>query len=432
MWNDNLCIKMTFFLLQSYTIKFYFFQQGYQQGKTRNANILTWFSTQLTGLTTITTKKIYNKRRNTKMKVIILKQNLLEAINVVQKAIMAKATLPILEGIYIEAEEKLKLIGNNHDLAIEYSIEADIMEKGSIVINARIFGDIIRKLPDAPVSIEVIENNKVKIECLNSYFEIKGIDSDSYPLPPAIETDILFTISQASLKELIRQTIFAVGSDENRKIMTGSLIEVSNGEIKIASLDGFRMAVSKSIIKEDVSFKVVVPGKNMNEISRILETNDDLITISLSGNIISFILKDCTISSNILDGEFMNYRSYIPSQFETVINVNTKDLTDSLERASLITSDDKRYPVKFSINEDDMIISSTADVGISKENIKIENNGIPLQIGFNPRYFIDALKVISDENIKISFTSSIGPCIITSNEHDRYLYLILPVRIKTN
>lgn len=366
------------------------------------------------------------------MKVIILKQNLLEAINIVQKAILAKATLPILEGIYIEADEKLKLIGNNFDLAIEYKSEADIMEKGSIVINGRMFGDIIRKLPDAPVLIEVFDGSKVRIECLNSYFEIKGMESDSYPLPPNVENEISFSISQGSLKELIRQTIFAVGSDENRKIMTGCLIEVENREIKIAALDGFRMAISNSIIKEDVKFKVVVPGKNMNEILRILETNEDPISISLSGNLISFVFENCKISSNVLDGEFMNYRSYIPGQFETVINVNTKDLTESLERASLITCDDKRYPVKFNINDEEMIVSSTADIGLSKEQIKVENNGMSLQIGFNPRYFIDALKVINDENIKISFTSSIGPCIITSIDHDRYLYLILPVRIKNS
>lgn len=366
------------------------------------------------------------------MKVIILKQNLLEAINIVQKAILAKATLPILEGIFIQADEKVKLIGNNFDLAIEYNVEADIMEKGSIVINGRMFGDIIRKLPDAPVLIEVFDGSKVKIECLNSYFEIKGMESDSYPLPPVINNEVSFSISQSSLKELIRQTIFAVGSDENRKIMTGCLIEVDNYEIKIAALDGFRMAVSNSIIKEDVNFKVVVPGKNMNEILRILESNDEPIMVSLSGNLISFIFENCKISSNVLDGEFMNYKGYIPSQFETVITVNTKELTESLERASLITSDDKRYPVKFSISDEEMIVSSTADIGLSKEQIAIENNGMALQIGFNPRYFIDALKVISDEKIKISFTSSIGPCIITAVDHDKYLYLILPVRIKNN
>lgn len=366
------------------------------------------------------------------MKAIVLKQNLMDAINVVQKAVMAKATLPILEGIFIEADEKLKLIGNCFDLGIEYNVEADIKEKGSIVIHARMFGEIIRRLPDAPVSIEVFDGSKVRIECLNSYFEIKGMDAETYPLPPAYQNDMSFNISQSSLKDLLKQTIFAVGTDENRKIMTGALLEANQGEIRLVALDGFRMAVAHSVIKEDVKFKVVIPGKNMNEILRILEASNDSMTVSLSGNLVSFIFNHCRIVSNVLDGEFMNFSSYIPSQFETVIQVNTKELTESLERASLITSDDKRYPVRFTIGDDSLMVSSTAEIGLSKEQIKIQNNGTNLHIGFNPRYFIDALKVISDETIKISFTSSIGPCIITAVDHDRYLYLVLPVRIKNN
>lgn len=365
------------------------------------------------------------------MKVIILKQNLMEAITVVQKAVMAKAAIPVLEGIYLEAEENLKLIGNSYDLGIEYTIEADIKEKGSIVINSKMFGEIIRRLPDAPVSIEVFDGSKVRIECLNSYFEIKGMDAESYPLPPVYQNEKSFTISQATLKDLIKQTIFAVGSDENRKIMTGALLEAENGEIRIVALDGFRMAVCNSVIKEDIKFKSIIPGKNMNEILRILDTTNDPITVSLSGNLASFVFNNCRIVSSVLDGEFMNYKSYIPSQFETVIKINTKELIESLERASLITSDDKRYPVKFHIGDENLMIYSTAEVGLSKEQIKIENNGTDLQIGFNPRYLIDCLKVISDEIIKISFNSSIGPCIITSLDRDKYLFLVLPVRIRT-
>lgn len=365
------------------------------------------------------------------MKAIILRQNLMEAINVVQKAVMSKSSNPILEGIFLSADENLKLIGNSFDLGIEYTIEADVKEKGSIVINSRMFGEIVRKLPDAPVSIEVVTGNKVKIECLNSYFEIKGLDSESFPLPQVYEAVTSFTIAQATLKELIRQTIFAVGSDENRKIMTGALIEAQDGEIRIVTLDGFRMAVCNTVIKEDVKFKVVIPGKNMNEILRILDTTDEAIQISLTGNMASFEFKNCRIASSVLDGEFMNYKSYIPTQFETVVKVKTKELIESLERASLITNDVKRYPVKLSITEDNLLVYSTTDLGSSKEQVSILNEGDNLQIGFNPKYIIDALKVISDETIKISFNSSIGPCIITSVDHDNYLFLILPVRIRS-
>lgn len=365
------------------------------------------------------------------MKFIVLKQNLMEAINVVQKAVMAKATLPILEGIYIEAGDKVRLIGNCFDLGIEYTLDADVQRKGSVVIEARMFGEIIRKLPDAPVYIEVLEGYKVRIECLNSYFEIRGMDGDSYPMPPESSSELTLSLTQSVLKELIRQTIFAVGNDENRKIMTGVLLEAVQGELKMAALDGFRMAVCSSIIKEDVNFKVVIPGKNMQEILRVLETSEDTVTVSMDGNLVSFDLKNCRIVSKVLEGEFMNYNSYIPTQFETIITVNTRELEESMERASLITSEDKRYPVRINLSYDKMVISSTTEKGLSKEEIQIENSGNTMQIGFNPRYFLDALKVINDEKIKISFTSPVGPCIITPTDHDRFLFLILPVRLKS-
>jgi len=365
------------------------------------------------------------------MKFIVLKQNLMEAINVVQKAVMAKATLPILEGIYIEAGDKVKLIGNCFDLGIEYTLDADVQKEGSVVIEARMFGEIIRKLPDAPVYIEVLEGYKVRIECLNSYFEIRGMDGDSYPMPPESSSEFTLSLPQSVLKEMIRQTIFAVGNDENRKIMTGVLLEAVQGELKMAALDGFRMAVCSSIIKEDVNFKVVIPGKNMQEILRVLETSEDAVTISMDGNLVSFELKNCRIVSKVLEGEFMNYNSYIPTQFETVITVNTRELEESMERASLITSEDKRYPVRINLSYDKMVISSTTEKGLSKEEIQIENSGNTMQIGFNPRYFLDALKVINDQKIKISFTSPVGPCVITPIEHDRFLFLILPVRLKS-
>lgn len=364
------------------------------------------------------------------MKFIVPKQNLLEAINIVQRAVMTKATLPILEGIYIEADDKIKLVGNCFDLGIECFVDADIKEKGSVVIEARMFGEIIRKLPDAPVFIEVLDGYKVRIECLNSYFEIRGMEGESYPLPPEYDSEITMSLPQAVLKELIRQTIFAVGTDENRKIMTGVLMEAHDGELRMVALDGFRMAVCNSLIKEDVNFKVVIPGRNMQEILRVLETSDEDVKVSLAGSLTIFDLENCRIVSKILEGEFMNYQSYIPTQFETVITVNTRELEESMERASLITSEDKRYPVRLNISEEKMMISSTTEKGLSKEEVNIENSGNNMQIGFNPRYFLDALKVINDEKIKISFTSPVGPCIITPVDHERFLFLILPVRLK--
>jgi len=364
------------------------------------------------------------------MKFVCSKNDLNEAISTVQKAVMAKATLPILEGIYIEAKEKVRLIGNSFDLGIEYSINGDIMEEGSIVLNSRIFGDIIRKLPDSEVFFEVKDNFNTIIECGNSYFEIKGMASGGFPMLPEIEEEKKVNIPQVLLKDMIKKTLYAISTDENRKILTGSLIEVKDGEFTMVSLDGFRLAIARVLIKENVEFNAVIPGKNLNEIHKILEQIEDEIKITLSENQALFEMNGCRILSKLLNGEYMNYRNFIPEQFETVITVDTKELISSIERASLITNDDKRYPVKFAITDDKLMITSSAEIGISKEELDVEIDGGDMTISFNPRYLLDSLKVIDEEKIKLSFSSSIGPSVIKPVEGERFIFMVLPVRVK--
>jgi len=363
------------------------------------------------------------------MKFTCSKHDLIEATNTVQKAVMAKATLPILEGIYIEAKEDVKLVGNCFDLGIECTVQANVTEPGSIVLNSRMFGDIVRRLPDSEVFIQVNDNYVVVIECDNVYFEIKGLSSDGYPMLTEVEEDKKISVSQATFRELIRKTIYAISTDENRKILTGSLLEAINGDFYMVALDGFRLAVAKTIIKEDVSFKAVIPGKNLNEIQKILEQSEDPVKITLSKNQALFEINHCKIISKLLDGEYMNYRSFIPEQFETVVEVNVRSLTESIERASLITNDDKRYPVKIVINDDKMVITSSAEIGISKEEIEVETNGNNIKIGFNPRFLLDSLKVIEDEKAVISFSSSIGPSVIKPVDGDKFIFMVLPVRM---
>lgn len=363
------------------------------------------------------------------MKALIQKQQLLDAISMVQKAVMQKATLPILEGIYLEAGEQLTLVGNCFDLGIACTVDADIREKGAIVIQARMFGEIIRRLPDALISIETA-NGKVKIECMNSVFDIKGMDAESYPLPPAYQEDTVVTLSQGTFREMIRQTLFAVSQDDNRRIMTGILLETKDGGMSLVALDGFRLAVSRMLLKQNDAMRVVIPGKNMSEVLKILENSEEEVRIVKTGSMVAFEMKNCRIVSKTIDGEFMNYQVYIPTQYETVVILNRREFEDSLERASLISSDDKRYPVRLHVTGDQMIIFSTAEMGSSKENIGVRNEGGDLQIGFNPKFLIDALKVIPDDNIRISFNSHNGPAIINPIEGERYLFLILPVRSK--
>lgn len=364
------------------------------------------------------------------MKFVCSKHDLNEAITTVQKAIMAKATLPILEGIFIDAAENVKLVGNCFDMGIECTITADVKEKGSIVLNSRMFGEIIRRLPDNDVFFEVKENYIVIIESGNSYFEIKGLSADGFPMLPEIQEENKICISQSSLKDMIRKTIYAISTDENRKILTGSLIEASQGDLTMVSLDGFRMAIAKTLISSYVDFSAVIPGKNLMEILKILEQTDKEISITLSKNQALFEFEKCRVVSKLLDGEYMNYKNFIPEQFETVIEANVNELEQSIERASLITNEDKRYPVKFIIQEDRMVITSSAEIGLSKEEIEVKQDGNNITIGFNPRYMLDSLKVIEDEKVNISFSSSIGPSVIKPVQGDKFIFMVLPVRMK--
>ena len=364
------------------------------------------------------------------MKIICSKENLMNGINIVQKAVSTKTTLPILEGILLEAGEEFKLTGNDLEIGIECLVDADIKKPGSIVLNSRMLGEIIRRLPDAEIMLEVKENNSVIIDCEDSFFEIKGLSASGFPALPLIEKEDGLEISQKTIRDMIKQTIFAVSTDENRPILTGSLIECKKGRITFVSIDGFRLALRRSSFDNEVYDRnVVIPGKTLNEISKIIQPVDDMMNIYSTNNQILFDLGSCKVVSRLLEGEYLNYRGILPQDFETKIKVSTKELLASFERASLIiTAEERRYPVKINIDGDKMVITSNSEVGNVREEIKIDMEGNNMDIAFNPRYFIEALRIIEDEKVNIYFTSSIGPCTIKPVEDDNFAYLILPIR----
>lgn len=364
------------------------------------------------------------------MKVICAKENLSEGISIVQKAVSSKTTLQILEGILIEAGESLKLTGNDLEIGIECYIEADVREKGAVVINAKMFGDIVRRFPDADVSIEVSDNNMITLECESSRFEIKGMSASGFPALNHIPKENAFIISQKMLRDMIRQTIFAVSVDENRPILTGSLIECRNNELSIVSIDGFRLALRKSLLNNDIEdWSVVVPGKTLNELIKIFQPIDSNVSIYCTDNQIMFDLGNCRIVSRLLEGEYFNYRGIIPEDYETTLKIGTKELLSSIERASLIiTIEERRFPVRFNIGDDNLTISCSTDAGSFKEELRGETTGSKLEIVFNPRYFIETLRVIDEEQIELKFTTNVGPCTVTPIDSDSFTYLILPLR----
>lgn len=365
------------------------------------------------------------------MKIICKKEKLIEGINTVQRAVSTKTNYSILEGILLECTDKFKLTGNDLEIGIEYIVDADILKKGSIIINSKIFGEIIRRLPDSDILLELEKDSTLIIECEKSYFKLNGILPNGYPKIPSVEEQNKFEISQKTLKEMIRQTIFAVGIDENKPILMGSLIECNNQEINMVAIDGFRIALRKNLNESTkVNFNVVVPGKTLNELAKILQPVDDEIQIYLSDSQILFKFNNFKLTSRLLSGEYINYKSILPKDFEISLKVDKKNLLASLERAVLIATDDKKCPVIFEILENKIIISSNTSAGTIRDEVSVEGNKNKMEIGFNPKYFIEALKVIDDEKIIISFTSEIGPCIITPVNGDSFKYMILPIRIR--
>jgi DNA polymerase III subunit beta len=367
------------------------------------------------------------------MKIICKKDDLVKGITIVQRAVSTKSNLQILEGILIEVNEIIKLTGNNLEIGIEAYIEGDIKEKGSTVINSRIFGDIVRRMPEDEIKIESDEENHIKIECQKSHFEINGLSAEEYPAIPVIKKENEFKINQGIVKEMIRNTIFAVGMDENRPILKGSLIECINNSIRFVSIDGFRLAMYKEQLKgadeNERELRVVVPGKTLGEIERIIQNTEEEITLYSTKNQILFDMKECKVISNLLEGEYLNYNSIIPKENEIVVKINRENMLSGIERASLIiTSEERKYPIRLSIKKSKMIISSKSEVGEVEEEIDIELEGNEIEASFNPRYFIDALRVLKEESIYLFFTSDVGPCTIKPIDGEEYAHMILPVR----
>ncbi len=370
------------------------------------------------------------------MKFICEKDLLLKGINSVVKAASTKTTMPILEGILIQTNDnEIKLTTYDLEIGIEYVMNCNVYEQGNTVVNAIMFSEIIRKLPDTDISIFINENNLLVIECEGSLYKLATMNPEEFPELPKIEIENSITLEQNTLKNMIRKTIFAVSTEENRPIFTGCLFEVQNNKLNVVSIDGFRLALKSNFLQEKANnFSAVIPGKTLNEVNKIISDSFDIITIGISKNQALFEMENCKIVTRILDGEFLNYSSVIPTNWETRIRVNKNAFQDCFERISLISASisekEKKYPVKINIDIGKVTISCTNQTGDAKEEIYVTTEGKNLEIGFNPKYFLDCLKVIDDEEIFVDFGTSISPCVIRPIDDNEYTYMILPIKLK--
>ena len=372
------------------------------------------------------------------MKIVCEKEKLLKGINSVVRGVPTRTTMPILEGILIQTNDnELKLTSYDLELGIEYTMECEVKEEGNTVVNSVMFSEIIRKLPDTDISIELNENNLLVIECEGSLYKLSTMNPEEFPELPKIVVENSIETEQTILKNMIRKTIFAVSIEENRPIFTGCLFEVINNSLNVVAIDGFRMGwVSNSLSVASNNFKAVIPGKTLNEVNKIILDSYDSIKIGVSKNQAIFEMENCKIVTRLLDGEFLNYSSVIPSNWDTRVRVNKHSLQNCFERVSLISASsiekEKKYPVKISIDVGKVLISCTNQTGDAKEEMYLETEGKELEIGVNPKYFLDALKAIDDEEIFVSFGTNISPCVIKPVDETSkdYTYMILPIRMK--
>ena len=367
------------------------------------------------------------------MKIICSKVDLVNGVNIVSKAVPNKTTMSILECILIEAVgQDIKLTANDMEMGIETKIEGKVITQGSIALDAKLLYEIVRKLPDNDVTMEVADNLRTLISCEKSLFTIIGKPGDDFSGLPEIEKLDSILVSQFTLKEMIRQTIFSIADNDSNKLMTGELFEINNDTLRVCSLDGHRISIRKVDLKNKYpNRKVVIPGKTLNEISKILpgDTEND-VTIFFTGKHVVFEFDNTMVVSRLIEGEYFKIDQMLSSDFETKISINKRQLYNCIDRATLLIREGDKKPIIININDENMDLKISSTIGSMDDEIEVEKQGKDLMIGFNPKFLIDALRVIDDEEIDIYFVNPKAPCFIRDKE-EKYIYLILPVNFAT-
>ena len=363
------------------------------------------------------------------MKFICSKSELLNGLSVVSKAVPSKTTMTILECILVDCTQgAIKLTANDMELGIETTVAGMIEEPGVIALDAKIFLEIVRKLPDNNITITSDNNFQTVITCEKAKFNISGKSGEDFSYLPYIERENPVVISQFTLKEVIRQTIFSIADNDNNKLMTGELFEIIENELKVVSLDGHRISIRNIELKNNYeNKKVVVPGKTLQEISKIVPGGvDDDVLIYLTDNHIVFEFDTTTVVSRLIEGEYFRIDQMLSSAYETKVIVNKKELLDCIDRATLLVKEGDKKPIIMNITDGSMELKINSFIGSMNEDIDIEKEGKDILIGFNPKFFIDALRVIDEENVSLYMVNPKAPCFIKDDE-GKFIYLILPV-----
>lgn len=365
------------------------------------------------------------------MKIFCSKDALLTGVNTVQKAVSNKNTLPVLQGIFIKAENNALIFeATDMEIGIRCVVPAQIEREGMVVLPARIFSEIVRKLPDATIELEQREES-INIHYYQSDIVLKGFDPEEFPLLPDLYDAVSFNLPITLFKTMIRQTVFACAVEENRPVFTGTLLQIEGSNIRLVGTDTHRLAFRISEIEspEDLKFYGVIPAKTMTEIYRLLRDEDEILTIRFNQSQVSFQFGSVHLLSRLIDGQYPNYKQVIPQSCQTKVFLSTKSFSDSVERASLLARDSSHSNiVRLSVEKERLWIDQASEIGKISEQMDIKMEGTEVKVAFNAKFLLDVLKIIDSEEILIELSGPYGPGIIRPFNDPNYLYLVLPVR----
>ena len=368
------------------------------------------------------------------MKLKCNREMLSDALSKVSKAVALRSTIAALEGVYLRTEEStLYLCGYNLELGISTKILANVYEEGSVVLSSKLFCEIVRKMPGDEIEINCSENLITTIRSSDSEYSIIGISSSDFPELPVIESDRRISLSQGMLKSMIEQTLFAVSDNDSRPVCTGSLFEISEDKMRVVSVDGFRLAMRTEPITGNFTTSFIVPKKTLEEISRMLEENEDKrAEISATRRHIEFNINGFTIISRLIEGEFLDYNNAIPANNDKEVKVNTRRMIEATERMALLISDAIKSPVRCVFGNDEITFNCRTAVGSATDKLPAEAPNEPIEIGFNNRYLMDAFRAVSTDEIRLIIGSPVNPVKVLPPEGDSFLFLLLPVRLQKN
>lgn len=365
------------------------------------------------------------------MKFVCNRQKLNEAVTNVQRAVSPKSTMAALEGILIKTTNgKISLCGYDLEIGITTSIDADINKEGSVVINAKLMSDIIRRMPEDKISIETDEKLIVYISSGKVDYKIIGIAANEYPeLPTVTESDII-NINGELLQSMIRQTIYAVSDKDIKPAHKGSLFEIEKNTIKMISVDGYRLAIRKEIIEYNGEKSFIVPGKSLSEVEKLIDSESNNVEMIVGGRHIIFKTGDYNIITRLIEGEFMNYKSAIPSTFSTEMKVNTRKFINTIDRMSLLLNERMKSPIRCKAEDGMIKTSCNTSMGQAYDEFEVDMQGEDIEIGFDNKYMLDALRYSETDEVNIHMNGPLSPIVILPSEGDSFIFLVLPVRLK--